>query len=98
MAYGIVHLFKGGTKDQYEATLAKVHPSDGTDLPEGQTIHIAGPTDEGDWIIVAIHDSQESWERFRDGALQPGLQEVGDEGLAGPPDETSFEVHKYQEA
>jgi hypothetical protein len=45
MAYGIVRLFKGGTKDQYEATLAKVHPSDGTDLPEGQTIRFPWP----DW-------------------------------------------------
>jgi hypothetical protein len=85
MAYGIVHLFKGGTKEQYEATLAKVHPNAGADLPLGQTVHIAGLTDDGDWIVVAIHDSQESWERVRDGALQPGLQEAGNEGLAGPP-------------
>jgi hypothetical protein len=35
MAYGVVHRFAGGTEDQYRASLAAVHPSDGN-LPEGQ--------------------------------------------------------------
>ena len=69
MAYGVVHQFAGGTKDQYEASVAAVHPSDGG-LPEGQISHVAGPTADG-WVIVAIHDSKESWERFRDGTLLP---------------------------
>ena len=64
MAYGIVHQFPGGTRAQYEASIAAVHPSDGR-LPEGQIFHAAGPSADG-WVIVAIHDSQESWERFRD--------------------------------
>ena len=29
MAYGVVHQFKGGTKEQYEASIAAVHPADG---------------------------------------------------------------------
>ena len=29
MAYGVVHQFAGGTKEQYEASIAAVHPSDG---------------------------------------------------------------------
>ena len=41
MAYGIVHHFPGGTKEQYEATLAAVHP-DRDSLPQGQTFHAAG--------------------------------------------------------
>ena len=63
MAYGVVHQFPGATKEQYEASIAAVHPSDGG-LPEGQIFHAAGPSAEG-WTIVAVHDSQESWERFR---------------------------------
>ena len=59
MAYGIVHQFPGGTKEQYEASIAAVHPSDGS-LPEGQIFHAAGPSADG-WTIIAIHDSQESW-------------------------------------
>ena len=30
MSYAIIHQFKGGTKEQCEATLAAVRPSDGT--------------------------------------------------------------------
>ncbi|MDQ2980957.1 MAG: hypothetical protein M3R26_01345, partial [Actinomycetota bacterium] len=37
----IVHLFAGTTKEQYEAGLARVHPSDGS-LAEGQTYLPAG--------------------------------------------------------
>ena len=91
MAYGVVHHFPGGTKEQYEASLAAVHPSDGS-LPEGQVFHAAGPSGDG-WTIVAIHDSRESWERFRDGTLMPHMQAGIDGGFAGPPQETTFEVH-----
>ena len=34
MAYAILHHFPGGTKEQYEAAIAAVHPADGS-LPEG---------------------------------------------------------------
>jgi hypothetical protein len=96
MAYGIVHRFRGGTKEQYEASLAKVHPNQGADLPEGQSLHIGGRTEDG-WIVVAIHDSRESWERFRDETLTPGLQDLGKAGFAAPPEETTFEVDKLQQ-
>jgi hypothetical protein len=33
MAYGIVHRFPAETKEQYEASLAKVHATEGIDLP-----------------------------------------------------------------
>jgi hypothetical protein len=95
MAYGIVHRFRGGTSEQYEASLAKVHPNGGAELPEGQTLHIGGRTDDG-WIVIAVHESRESWERFRDEILTPGLQEV-EGGFAGPPEETTFEVQKLQQ-
>ena len=59
MAYGVVHHFPGGTREQYEASVAAVHPSDGS-LPGGQIFHAAGPS-EGGWTIIAVHDSKESW-------------------------------------
>ncbi|MEA2276701.1 MAG: hypothetical protein QOC78_1661 [Solirubrobacteraceae bacterium] len=90
MAYGVVHQFAGGTKDQYEASIAAVHPSDGG-LPEGQVSHMAGASADG-WTIVAIHDSKESWERFRDGTLLPRMQAGIDGGFTAPPQETTFEV------
>ena len=91
MAYGIVHHFPGGTKEQYEASIAAVHPTRET-LPEGQIFHAGGPS-AGGWTIVAIHDSKESWERFRDGILMPRMQQGIDGGFTEPPQETAFDVH-----
>jgi hypothetical protein len=95
MAYGVVHYFPGGTEDEYEASISAVHPSRES-LPEGQIFHAAGPSDGG-WTVVAVHDSQESWERFRDGTLMPRMQAGIEGGFASPPQETTFEVHNLQE-
>jgi len=43
MAYLMTHFWPGGTEEQYQSMLAAVHPAEG--LPEGQTSHVAGPTD-----------------------------------------------------
>ena len=96
MAYGIVHQFAGGTKEQYEASIAAVHPGDGS-LPEGQVFHAAGPS-EGGWTIVAVHDSRESWERFRDSVLVPRMSQGIEGGFTAPPQETAFEVHNQATA
>jgi len=95
VAYGIVHHFAGGTEDQYRATLAAVHPNGGSDLPEGQTFHAAGPS-EGGWAIVAVHESQESWERFRDETLLPRLQQGIDGGFTDQPQETRIDIQNLQ--
>jgi hypothetical protein len=94
MAYAVVHHFPGGTKEQYEASLAAVHPNRGT-LPKGQIYHAAGPS-SGGWTIVAVHDSKENWERFRDDILMPRLQEGVKGGFPTPPNETAFEVYNLQ--
>jgi hypothetical protein len=96
MAFGIVHHFPGGTREQYEASIGRVHPADGS-LPPGQLFHFAGATDDG-WIVVAVHDSRESWERFRDETLMPGIKELGDRGFGRPPEEMTIEVHNLQQA
>jgi hypothetical protein len=85
MAYGIVHHFPGGTKEQYEASIAAVHPSDGS-LPDGQVFHAAGAS-EGGWTIIAVHESQESWERFRDQVLMPRMTAGIEGGFTSPPEE-----------
>ena len=94
MAYGIVHFFAGGTKDQYEATRAAVHPDKET-LPQGQIYHAAGPS-EGGWTIIAIHESKEGWERFRNETLMPRLQKGVEGGFTTSPEEKAFEVHNLQ--
>jgi hypothetical protein len=90
MAYGVVHFFAGGTQEQYEASIGAVHPSDGS-LPDGQTFHASGPS-AGGWSIMAIHESQESWEKFRDGTLVPKMQAGIAGGFEAPPQEAGFPV------
>ncbi len=92
MPFGIVHHFPGGTKANYEASIAAVHPSDGS-LPDGQTFHAAGPS-AGGWTIMAVHESKESWERFRDGILVPQMQKGIQGGFPTPPEETEVDIYK----
>jgi hypothetical protein len=94
MAFGIVHHFPGGTKEQYEASIAAVHPGP-DELPEGQIFHVAGPSDGG-WTIVAVHESRESWETFRDDILMPRMQAGIEGGFGSPPEETDIDVYKLQ--
>jgi len=75
MAYGIVHFFAGGTKEQ--------------------VYHAAGPS-AGGWTIIVIHDSRESWQRFRDDVLMPRLQQGVKGGFTAPPQEQAFEVCNLQ--
>ena len=91
-AYGVVHFFAGGTQDQYDASIAAVHPGEGL-LPEGQLFHAAGPS-EGGWTIMAVHESKESWEAFRDGVLMPRMQAGIEGGFAAPPEETAIDLYK----
>jgi hypothetical protein len=96
MAFAIVHTFPGGTEEQYRATLAAVHPTDGT-LPNGQLFHFAGPSADG-WMVVAIHESRENWEDFRDSSLLPRMAAGVPGGLQGPPAERSFEIISQESA
>jgi hypothetical protein len=94
MAYGIVHFFPGGTKEQYEASLAAVHPSRDT-LPKGQIFHAAGES-AGGWTIMVIHESKESWERFRDDILLPQFKKGVKGGFTKAPVETTIDVYNLQ--
>jgi hypothetical protein len=92
MAYGVTHFFAGGTQEQYDAVLAAVHPGEDS-LPKGQIFHAAGAS-EGGWTIMVLHDSQESWEAFRDGTLVPRFEQGIEGGFAAPPVETGFDAYK----
>jgi len=94
MAFGIVHFFAGGTKEQYDVTLEAVHPKKNI-LPAGQIYHAAGAS-PGGWTVVAIHDSRQSWEKFRDEILKPKLSQGIKGGFTALPQEQSFEVYNLQ--
>jgi len=91
MAYAIVHYFPGGTKEQYEASIAAVHPGMKI-LPKGQISHVAGPS-AGGWTILAVHNSKQSWERFRDDILMPRMKQGIKGGFTSAPQETHIEVY-----
>ena len=92
MPYAITHHFAGGTQEQYDKAIEAVHGGPGsTHLPDGQIFHAAGPVDGG-WRIFAVHDTKESWERFRDEILMPKLQAGIEGAFAGPPEETAWEL------
>ena len=88
MAYLITHFYEGGTKSQYDAVVAAVHPPGG--LPAGQVYHAAGPTDGG-WLIAAVWDNQASFDNFVEKDLMPALQSL-DGGFAGPPQQRACDV------
>ena len=90
-AYGVVHFFPGGTKDQYDAAIAAAHPAEGV-LPEGQIFHAAGSS-PGGWTIMAVHESQESWEKFRNGILMPRMEQGIEGGFTSPPEETVVDLY-----
>lgn len=92
MPYGIVHFFPGATKENYEASIAVVHPGPGQ-LPAGQIFHAAGPS-AGGWTIMAVHETQESWERFRDDVLLPRMEAGIEGGFPTPPEVTEFDLYK----
>jgi hypothetical protein len=94
--YGVVHFFPGGTKEQYEASIAAVHPAAGK-LPAGQIFHAAGAS-TGGWTILAVHESKESWEQFRDGTLLPRMQQGIAGGFAAPPEETAIDLYNVVSA
>ena len=62
-------------------------------LPAGQIFHAAGPS-AGGWTIMAVHESQESWETFRDTILMPRMQQGIEGGFASPPEETVIDLYK----
>ncbi len=89
-AFGVIHFFPGGTKKQYAASVAAVHPGKNK-LPKGQICHVAGLS-KGGFTIVAIHDSKKSWVKFRDGILIPTMQQGIKGGFKTPPTETTIDV------
>ena len=92
MPYAIAYDFAGGTQEQYEKTIEAVHGGPGiAHLPDGQIFHAAGPIDGG-WRIFAVHESKESWERFRDDILMPKVQAGIEGAFAGPPEENAWEL------
>ena len=92
MPYGIVHHFSGCDQGELRGVDRRRAPRPGR-LPDGQIFHAAGPS-AGGWTIMAVHESQESWERFRDDVLMPRMQAGIEGGFPTPPEVTAFDLYK----
>jgi hypothetical protein len=74
MAVGVFMEFPGVTREQYE------HLVQGLGLsgqPEGELIHVCGPTSDGGWRTVDVWESQEAFERFVNELLIPQARALG---------------------
>jgi hypothetical protein len=81
MAVVVVAEIEGGNQELYEAVSGKAMP--GGELPEGSTIHIAGPMDGG-WRVITVWESEDQFNRFRDETLIPALREAGEGDRIAP--------------
>ena len=45
-----------------------------------------------------MHESKESWERFRDETLMPRMQSGIDGGFTSPPQETAISIENLEQA
>ena len=95
MVYGVVHQFPGATKEQDEASIAACASEPTAACRRVKIFHAAGPSADG-WTIVAVHDSQESWERFRNEILMPRMSQGIEGGFTVAPEESTFSVENQQ--
>ena len=70
-----------------------VNPANQQKLRRGmnQVFHAAGAS-PGGWTIMAVHESKQSWEKFRDEILLPRMQAGIAGGFPTPPQETEIDV------
>ena len=74
MAVGVFMGFPGVTWEQYEQLDQALGLSG---PPEGELIHVCGPTSDGGWRTVDVWESQEAFERFVNELLIPHAQALG---------------------
>jgi hypothetical protein len=60
------------------------------DIPEGAMFHVASFSEKG-LHVADVWQSAESFQRFTEGRLMPGVQQLG---LAGAPRVELFPVHR----
>ena len=91
MAVVVVNEMHGANQEIYDEVSPKVMPEG--QLPDGCKAHIAGPIDDG-WRVITVWDSEDQFQRFRDEALIPTLQDTG-HGDRIAPSITTGEVYRF---
>jgi hypothetical protein len=93
MAVGMLQMFEGGTKQQYEQVnqemFGQATPPPADQLPEGLILHSAGPSENG-WYIYDVWESREAFQRFMDEQLEPAAKAVFGDQPPPPGSEPQF--------
>ena len=74
MAVGVLLEFPGITREQYEQLSQDM---DLSGPPQGELVHVCGPTSDGGWRIVEVWESQEAFEVFANELLLPHARARG---------------------
>ena len=74
-AVGFVIDASEGSEQSYESAMAALK-LDGTTMPAGGVLHIAGRSDDH-WKIVEVWESRDAFRGFYDGKLRPAMQDNG---------------------
>jgi hypothetical protein len=85
MAVCLIYEETGVTREQYDRVRMEVA---GDQAPAGALYHVAGPTDDG-WYVVEVWESREALDRFVGDKLAAALQK---HGMSGQP--RVFEVDR----
>ena len=83
MPWAFVDTVKGASLDDYEKVAAELGAENVA--PDGLLVHVAGEF-EGDLRVIEVWDSQQQYERFRDGQLIPAMVRVLGGNGAFPPE------------
>jgi hypothetical protein len=95
MAIGVVMDFDGGTVDQYDQVMAKMHlDAADAEAPEGVLFHWITETDSG-IRVTDVWETREQFDKFAAEQIGPYSQEVG---IPGPPAVSYYDVHNYMAA
>lgn len=91
MAIGIIALFPGGTKAQFDAVVEEM--GDGHSVQPERIVFAAGAVDEG-WQIVQVWRDQSAFERLVQEHLRPAMERVGERGFPTPSQVRIFAVEE----
>jgi hypothetical protein len=74
MAIAVMADTPGVTAEQFEAMQRQLNIAN--EPPRGGMVQLAGSV-AGVWRVITVWESQEAWDAFRTGRLEPAFQQLG---------------------
>jgi hypothetical protein len=92
MAVAVLQEIPGLTAEMYEAVQTEMDTRGNP--PAGLIVHTGGAMDGG-WRVFDAWESEDAWEKFRQGTLGPAIEKVS--GGQTPPVPPRIEVYELHE-